>query len=174
MTIAHHQVSDCTTEFIKQHGCSGHDLCQDEVGVAGVTLAQIQNHLLENITALKVIVISKHTIARSMEPPRKYTIPASRYQGYVKARVPEYIYRQYREHHTTSLLVFHTEGNLHKCFQNFVLSIFSCDDMNKIKIEALAFSRYHQIEHFFPITDAPNVPDHDFLFQATYLYTLGI
>lgn len=34
--------------------------------------------------------------------------------------------------------------------------------MNKIKVGALAVSRYHQIQRFFPVDDAPNVPDHDF------------
>ena len=41
-------------------------------------------------------------------------------------------------------------------------AIFSCDDMNKVKVGALAVSRYHQIDHFYPTEDAPNVPDHDF------------
>ena len=41
-------------------------------------------------------------------------------------------------------------------------AIFSCDDMNKVKVGALAVSRYHQIERFYPTEDAPNVPDHDF------------
>ena len=34
--------------------------------------------------------------------------------------------------------------------------------MNKVKVGALAVSRYHQIERFFPVDDSPNVPDHDF------------
>ena len=41
-------------------------------------------------------------------------------------------------------------------------AIFSCDDMNRIKVGALAVSRYHQIQRFFPVDDAPNIPDHDF------------
>ena len=41
-------------------------------------------------------------------------------------------------------------------------AIFSCDDMNKIKVGALAVSRYHQIERLYPTDDAPNVPYHDF------------
>ena len=28
-------------------------------------------------------------------------------------------------------------------------ALFSCDDMNKIKVGALAVSRYHQIQRFF-------------------------
>ena len=41
-------------------------------------------------------------------------------------------------------------------------AIFSADDMNKIKVGALAVSRYHQIQRYFSTEDAPNVPDHDF------------
>ena len=41
-------------------------------------------------------------------------------------------------------------------------AIFSCDDMNRIKVGALAVSRHRQIQRFFPVDDAPNVPDHDF------------
>ena len=41
-------------------------------------------------------------------------------------------------------------------------AIFSCNDMNKIKVGALALSRYHQIERFYPTEDAPNVPDLDY------------
>ena len=40
-------------------------------------------------------------------------------------------------------------------------AIFSADDMNKIKVGALAVSRYHQVDRYFPIEDSPNVPDHD-------------
>ena len=41
-------------------------------------------------------------------------------------------------------------------------AVFSCDDMNKIKVGALAVSRYHQIQRFFSTDDVPNLPDHDF------------
>ena len=34
--------------------------------------------------------------------------------------------------------------------------------IDDIKVGALAVSRYHQIQHYFPTEDAPNVPDHDF------------
>ena len=41
-------------------------------------------------------------------------------------------------------------------------AILSADDMNKIKVGALAVSRYHQIQRFFLTDEFSNVPDHDF------------
>ena len=41
-------------------------------------------------------------------------------------------------------------------------AILSADDMNKIKVGAIAVSRYHQIQRFFHTDDSPNIPDHDF------------
>ena len=49
-------------------------------------------------------------------------------------------------------------------------AIFSCDDMNKLKVGA---SRYHQIEHFYPTDDVPNVPNHDFPIPGYLLIPSG-
>ena len=54
----------------------------------GVTLGQIRDHLMDTISGLREIGISRHTVARLMEPPRQGTIAAKRYLGLVKARVP--------------------------------------------------------------------------------------
>ena len=43
---------------------------REETGMAGVSLGQIRDHLLQNIPGLKEHGISKHTVARLMEPPR--------------------------------------------------------------------------------------------------------
>ena len=45
---------------------------------------------------------------------------------------------------------------------NSECEIFTCDDMNKIKVGTLPMSQYHQIQHFYPTDDTPNVPDYDF------------
>lgn len=82
------QIVERTTEFIKHHGFSAHNRRREEVGTAGVTLDEIRNHLLKAVPGLKEVGISKHTIARLMEPPRKGTIAASRYKSLIKARVP--------------------------------------------------------------------------------------
>ena len=52
-------------------------------------------------------------------------------------------------------------------------AIFSVDGMNKIKVGALAVSRYHQIQRYFPTEDAPNVPDHDFPIPGYHIIPSG-
>ena len=78
-------IVDCATEFIKQHCCSAHSRRREETGTAGVSPGQIRDHLLQNIPGLKEHGISKHTVARLMEPPRRGTVASKRYQGLVKA-----------------------------------------------------------------------------------------
>ena len=51
--------------------------------------------------------------------------------------------------------------------------MFSCDDMNKIKVGPLAVRRYHQIERFFPAEDTPNYLDHDFPVPGYHLIPSG-
>ena len=68
------------------------------MGTSGVTLDEIQKHLLETIPGLKDMGIIKHTIARLMDPPGKATIAASRYKSLVKARVPGEKNAYYEEH----------------------------------------------------------------------------
>ena len=41
------------------------------------------------------------------------------------------------------------------------VAMLSVDDMVKIKVEAPAVSRYHQIRSIFMNNDSPNLPDHD-------------
>ena len=51
--------------------------------------------------------------------------------------------------------------------------MFSCD-VNKIKVGTLAVSRYHQLEkRYYPVDDAPNYPDHDFLVPGYHIIASG-
>ena len=45
--------------------------------------------------------------------------------------------------------------------------------MSKIKVGALAVSRYYQLKAFFPINDGPNLSDHDFPVPGYHLSTSG-
>eukprot|EP00731_Ephydatia_muelleri_P006878 Em0003g1126a len=97
------------------------------------------------------------------KPPRHGTRASLRYKGQVAARVPGKR-NQYREFHTDQHYLFAQVAYRREfsvMFEN-ECALFSCDDMNKIKVGALAVSRYHQIQRFFPVDDVPNVPDHDF------------
>lgn len=42
------------------------------------------------------------------------------------------------------------------------VATLSCDNKNKVNVGSLAVSRYHQLQHFFPTTNAPVYSDHDF------------
>ena len=149
------------TEFIKQHGFSAHSRRRAETGTVGVSLGSIRDHLLQSIPGLKEHGLSKHTVARLMEPPRRGTVAGKRYQGLVKARVPGKR-NAYREDHPDQHYLFARVAYRREFSEMFSseCAIFSCDDMNKVKIGALAVSRYHQIERLHPTEDAPNVPDH--------------
>lgn len=98
-----------------------------------------------------------------MSPPRKGTITAARYNCLVSARVPQKCnnYREYHEdqHYLFARVAYRREFTtmFHK-----EAAIFSCDDMNKVKVGPLAVSRYHQIHRYFQDDDKPIYPDHDF------------
>jgi hypothetical protein len=77
------------TEFIQSHGFSAQNRRRNEIGNAmGVTLAEIQGHVMEKMPELKKRGISRTTIHELLVAPRSGTINASRYHGLVKARVP--------------------------------------------------------------------------------------
>ena len=52
-------------------------------------------------------------------------------------------------------------------------AVFSCDDMNKIKVGPLAVSTNYQIERFFPTEDTLNYPNHDFPVPGYHLIPSG-
>jgi len=51
-------------------------------------------------------------------------------------------------------------------------AVFSCDEINKIKVGPLAVSRYHQID-VFHTEDTSNYPDHDFQVPGYHLIPSG-
>ena len=151
------------TSFIKANGFSAHERRREQVGKVGVSLREIREHLLATVTGLRSHRRSVSSVARLMQPPQCGTIASSRYKGLVAARVPGKR-NQFREDHKDQHYLFAQVAYRREftvCFDS-ECAIFSCDDMNKVKVGALAVSRYHQLQRFFPTDDAPNVPDHDF------------
>ena len=45
--------------------------------------------------------------------------------------------------------------------------------MNKVHVGTLAVSRYHQLQHFFPVDDKPQYQDHDFPFADSKIIPSG-
>lgn len=154
----------CATSFIKANGFSAHERRREEVGKVGVSLHEIRDHLLANVPNLKSHGISLSSVARLLEPPRHGTIASKRYKGLVAARVPGKR-NQYREDHKDQDYQLFAQVAYRREFSAMFdkeSAILSTDDMNKIKVGALAVSRYHQIDRYFPTEGSPNVPDHDF------------
>ena len=149
--------------FIKANGYSAHERRREQVGKVGISLHEIREHLLSTVPGLRSQGISISSVARLMQPPRRGTVASTRYKGLVAARVPGKR-NQYREVHKDQHYLFPQVAYRHEFTAMFKneCAIFSADDMNKIKVGALAVSRYHQIQRFFSVSDTPNVPDHDF------------
>ena len=109
-----------------------------------------------------------------MKPPRRDTTSARRYKGFISARVPgkKNCYREPNidQHYLFARVAYRRELAsmfLEEC------AVFSCDNMNKIKVGSLAVSRYHQIERLYDTSDVPNYPNHDFPVPGYHLIPAG-
>ena len=129
--------------------------------MAGVSLSQLRDHLKQNIPGLKEHGISKTTVSHLIEHPRQDTISARGYKGFLKTHVPVK-QNSYRENHHDQHLSLMLSINEFSEMFNSECEMFTCDNMNKIKVGTLAMSQYHQIQHFYPTEDTSNVPDYDF------------
>lgn len=158
------EIVTTVTDFIQTHGFSAQSRRRSQTGNSmGVTLSDIRSHLLEQFPALKERGISRTVIHQLMVAPRKGTRNALRYTGLVQAKVPGKDNSQ-RKAHLDGHYAFaqaNYVGELCQKFRDECVSI-SCDDMNKLHVGTLAVSRYHQLSHFFPLSDRPCYPDHDF------------
>ena len=158
------QIPQLVTDFIKQHGYSAQSRRRTAIGSAcGVSLEDIRQYLISKIPELQGKGIGRTTVAYLMAPPRRGTTAATRYKTLVSAHVPAKC-NQYHENHEDQHYLFARVAYRREFTMKFKkeAAIFSCDDMNKIKVGSLAVSRYHQIYRYFHQDDQPNYPDHDF------------
>ena len=166
---AHHimylSMAKCALEFLQQHGWSAQERRRSCIANSvGVSLESLRNHLLATIPELKEKGISHTTVHQLLLPPRQKSYNAARYHSIVQARVPGKRNEEASHDHQH---VHHCAVQVNLCMEfaaehyDEIMS-FSCDDMNKINIGAMAVSRYHQIRRFFVAGDEPNYPDHDF------------
>lgn len=130
-------------EYTELHGHSAQSRRQSTVGnSSGVTLADIQEHVLSRVPGLKQRGISRITIHELMVPPRHNTRNAQRYHSLVDVRVPGKSNKLRRDHQ-----------DAHYCFAQVryvreFAQLFpgivelSCDNKNKMNVGTLAVSRY--------------------------------
>jgi len=105
---------------------------------------------LDNVPGLKEHGISVNTVACLMNPPRHKTITAEQYKGLIAACVPGKK-NCYHEDSPDQHYLFAQVAYCRELAARFPdeFAMFSCDDMNKIKVGPLAVTRYHQVERFF-------------------------
>ena len=74
-------IVEVASEFVKSHGYAAHVRRRESVAsTPGVSLRDIQDHLLRNVPGLEEHGISVHTVARLMNPPRQHTIARKQYK----------------------------------------------------------------------------------------------
>eukprot|EP00117_Sycon_ciliatum_P012228 scpid102493/ scgid13378/ len=101
-----------------------------------------------------------------MVAARRGTRNAAHYTGLVQSRVTGKDNSLQKEH-VDAHFAFAQVKYVKEFCQHFEAECvqLSCDDMNKVNVGVLAVSRYHQLNHFFPVDDKPQYSDHDFPYK---------
>ena len=158
----HPEIVQLAMEFFQLHGFSAQERRRTSDGCSnGVTLAELQAHLLRSVPGLKTI--SRTAIHQLMVPPRKETLKASRYHSVVNVRVPGKRNDKHGDHKDSHFCLAQM-GYIKEFSAQFQqeTALISCDNKNKINAGSLAVSRYHQLKRLFPVSDGPRYLDHDF------------
>jgi hypothetical protein len=163
-------------DFIESHGYSAQSRRRSNVAQSsGVSLRQIQKHVLDNVDGLSKKGVSINTVHHLLAPPNKKCRSAKLYKGLIGARVPgksnKQIPAEHPDFHFTAaqvnyiceMMSSHDEETL----------VYSADDKNKVNVGTLAVSRYHQISAIYPTDDAPDYPDHDFPYPNSKIIPSG-
>ena len=126
----------------------------------GVTLENIVNHVKRTLG----IALSRDTVHRTMNPPRKNTHASKRYKGLINARVPpKRNTKEKKTHpdfHYTSAQVNIVNEMAFLCKSNTLA--MSVDNKNKVEVGIPATSRRTNIRTFHLVDQAPDYHDHDF------------
>ena len=158
-------MADSAADFVLQHSFAAQIRSRTNTGSsAGVSIAEIREHLLDKVPGLKKHEISLSTVGDFFKPQTEEILLAKKYKALPDAKIGVKK-NNYREYHQDSHYLF-TQNKQRREFGTLLGSdacILSMDDMAKIKVEALALvSRCHQVRRLFPSTDIPNPSDHDF------------
>ena len=158
------EIPTVATEFIKNNGYRAQERRRETTFQScGVTIAEIRDHLLQEIPGLKEHGLGLNTVRYLFKPVKRGTFAAERYKGYIDAKVAPKD-NSFRSPHINGHYLFSRiklRGELATMCQEEVTSV-SCDTMNKVKVGTLAVSRYHQIRKIFLDEDRPVYNDHDF------------
>lgn len=104
----------------------------------------------------------------------KRNVASNRYKGFVKAKVGRK-QNSYREPHQDAHYLFarNKSRREYASLHSKEIVMVSADDMAKIKVEAPAVSRYHQIRRVFMKNQEPSLSDHDFPYKGYLLNVSG-
>ena len=153
------------TDFIKSHSFEAHNRRRETTGTGtGVSLKDLQKHLLQNVPGLREHGISRDTIHHLMIPPRKLNRQSIRYAEVIDARISRKR-NNYWESNVNQHFLFLRAAYREEFCSMFAheSKFYSADVMNKIKMgPATAVSRYHQQHRFYMTSNSPNLHDHDF------------
>ena len=155
---------DSAADFVKQHSFAAQIRRQTNTGSsAGVSIAEIRQHLLDNVPGLKQHGISLSMAKRLFQAPNRGNIASQKYKALIDAKIGVKK-NNYREYHQDSYYLFARNKQRREFCTLFGSGacILSVDDIAKIKVGAPAVSRYHQVKSLFASTDMPNLSDHDF------------
>ena len=137
----------------------------------GVTLKDIVNY----VKITMGITISRHTVHRLMNAPRKKTCASKRYKGLINARVPPKRNTKekttHKDFHYTSSQINIVNEMAFACGENTLA--MSVDNKNKVDVGIPATSRRTNIRTFHLVDQSPDYHDHDFLNPNAKLVPAG-
>ena len=167
----HPNLVSCVKSFIEQSSAAAHLRRRDNVMYTnGVSLKDIVQHVKKTLG----ITVSKNTVHRLMQPPRRKTIASKRYLGLIPARVPpKRNSNEKKEHidfHFTCSQVNLVNEMAVLCENTLSLSV---DNKNKVEVGIPATSRRSKIRTFYMVSEAPNYNDHDFPHANSKLVPAG-
>ena len=124
------------TDFIKSHSFEAHNRRRETTGIGtGVSLKDLQKHLLQNVPGLKEHGISRDTIHHLMIPSRKSNRQSIRYAGVIDAKISRkrnnYPKNNVNQHFLFSRVAYREEFCSMFAHES---KLYSADDMNKIKM----------------------------------------
>ena len=174
--IKYPDIVETATQFIKQQSFAAHSRKRESTGTGtGVTLKDLQQHLLDHVPGLKEHGISRDTLHHLMVVPKKNSSRAYRYKGYIDAKVTAKK-NDYREGSSNQHFLFARVNYREELCAMFSdeCRFYSSDDMNKLRMgPSPAVSRYHQQHRFLMRDDTPNLWDHDFPIPGYLITTSG-